>query len=202
MPLLSFALHFCLALIFQLSKRESGCVVQALKRAKDAVTLRSSFEERISNKQQPAEDLLSAYLQYLRFERSQNPQLPGRLRMLLERAVERFPCTVEIWQQLTDHLEQQAAAVAAHPQTLPELLTCYKRACKNCPWRGSFWAGRLRAIEFTWQAATARAANGPSGEVSGGGGVNSESSWAGHGQVYSEALQVCTVTFPAFQEHV
>ena len=80
-------------------------MAQELKRAKDAVTLRASFEERVSNKQQPAEDLLSAYLQYLRFERNQNPQLPGRLRMLLERAVERFPCTVEIWQQLTGHMD-------------------------------------------------------------------------------------------------
>lgn len=164
-------------------------MAQELKRAKDAVTLRASFEERVSNKQQPAEDLLSAYLQYLRFERNQNPQLPGRLRMLLERAVERFPCTVEIWQQLTGHMEQQAAEAAGHPQTLPELLTCYKRACKNCPWRGSFWAGRLRAIEFTWQAT--QAASGATAErPSGGAGASSEGSWEGHGQVFSEALQV------------
>ena len=88
-------------------------MVQAAKRAADAVALRASFEERITNKQQPAEELLSAYLQYLRFERNQNPQLPGRLRMLLERAVERFPCTVEIWQQLTDHMEQQATGASA-----------------------------------------------------------------------------------------
>ena len=87
-----------------------------------------------------------------------------------------------------------ATGAAAQPQALTELLACYKRACKNCPWRGSFWAGRLRAVEFTWQAT--RAAAGASEEQPIGGAevvTPSESSWAGHGQVYSEALQVCSL---------
>jgi hypothetical protein len=162
--------------------------VQALKNARDAVALRSSFESRISNKQQPAEDLLSAYLHYLKFERKQHPQIPGHLRMLLERAVERFPCTVELWQQLNDHMDVQATEPDAQPQALQEQLACYRRACKNCPWRGSFWGARLRAIEFTWQAK--QTAN----QSTVGEGVAdaelAESSWAMHGQVYAEALQV------------
>lgn len=164
--------------------------MQALKRSKDAVTLRSSFEESISNKQQPAEDLLSSYLQYLKFERNQNPQLPGRQRVLLERAVERFPCTVEVWQQLVDYMEQQvgSAAVTAQSQAMDDLLACYNRACRNCPWKGCFWAGRLRAIECAWQAT--QPDNGAATE-SAAPDTASEISWAAHAQTYAEALQVC-----------
>jgi hypothetical protein len=158
---------------------------QAKKKADAAVALRTSFEESIRDEQQPTEARLHAFLQYLAFERRQTPQLRGRMRMLLERAVERFPCTVELWQLLTEHMEQEVATgggSAALPEVSGKVLVqCYARACRNCPWKGVFWAGRLRAIEYLYSMTHADEE---------GSNEDSECDWAAHTRVYNDALAV------------
>eukprot|EP00892_Ulva_mutabilis_P011035 jgi/Ulvmu1/8303/UM042_0008.1 len=158
-------------------------IPKAMKRAQAAVQLRQAFEDGIADDRDANEDLLAAFMQYIRFERSQTPAAPRRIRVLLERAVARFPVTVELWRMLTAHVEAEAAAAAGGAPALADLRGCCQRACRNCPWCGELWAAQLRAVELEWHAV-----GGGTAEVAGVAG------WEMHSRLYSTALTVGLAT--------
>lgn len=120
-------------------------------------------------------------MKYVAFERAQAaaPEAAGRLRVLLERAVARFPVTVDLWRMLLAAAEAAAAGAAAGAPPLAALRDCAKRACRNCPWRGELWAARLRAVELAWDAEGRGAAE-----------VDGAAGWEAHTQAYTAALSV------------
>lgn len=155
--------------------------MQAMQRAQAAVQLRQSFEDSISDDREADESLLAAYMQYIRFEGTQSPPAPARVRLLLERAVARFPVTVELWRMLTALAEGDAATAAAAAPPLADLRDCCKRATRNCPWCGELWAAQLRAVELDWDA-----------QGGGDAAVDGSPGWELHSRLYSESLTVRT----------
>ena len=145
--------------------------MQIFSSAQSALALRAAFEDGIDDDKPADEALLAALWTYIRFERSQGPAAWPRVRLLLERAVARFPVTVQLWQELIAHVESGEHAGAADVAKL-----CW-RATRNCPWNGAIWAARLRAVER--QAAA---------EADGSGAA--ERLLQDHARIYQEALQV------------
>jgi hypothetical protein len=151
-----------------------GYIVQIFARAQAALALRTAFEASISPEKPADKALLAAMWAYIRFEQSKGPSARDRVRVLLERAIARFPVTVQLWVELIRHTEDSEMRGAVDAAEVE--VVCY-RATRNCPWNGELWAARLRALERQGKDGAAATEN---SEV-----------WRKHSATYREALQVC-----------
>jgi hypothetical protein len=117
--------------------------MQTYERAQAGLVVRSAFEDAIADTKPADAALVAAFWRYARFELSQaGKDANRRARTVLERALVRFPVTVELWKELAWQMEAAGGAgVDAAAAAV------YARATRNCPWCGALWAGRLRALE-------------------------------------------------------
>jgi hypothetical protein len=160
--------------------------VQICSRAKSALALRTAFEQSISLDKEANKALLAAMWAYINFERGQGSSTRGRIRVLLERAIFRFPVTVQLWAELIRHMEDSEMSGSVVTE---EVEAVCRRATRNCPGTGKLWAARLRAIERKALKSSDCTAAGDA-EL-----------WQQHSKTYHEALQACASAFVADDLH-
>lgn len=114
-------------------------VEQGFKKAQQAVSLRSEHEAMVAPDKPADENLLAAFLAYIKYEESKGD--PAHVQLLYERALAAFPVTTYLWQAYAHYMQDHIKVPAATQKI-------YSRALRNCPWVGSLWANALRALEL------------------------------------------------------
>ncbi|KAL3153941.1 hypothetical protein ABBQ32_013502 [Trebouxia sp. C0010 RCD-2024] len=114
-------------------------VEQGFKKAQQAVSLRSEHEAMVASDKPADENLLAAFLAYIKYEEAKGD--PPHVQLLYERALAAFPVTTYLWQAYANYMQDHIKVPAATQQI-------YTRALRNCPWVGSLWANALRALEL------------------------------------------------------
>lgn len=90
--------------------------------------------------------LYSAFFEYMRWERKHKPRQRSSFDVelrttLFERALLRFPTTIEWWLDYTDFL------ISSNPSN-PAILPVLERATRHCPWAGDLWSRRILRTEL------------------------------------------------------
>ncbi|DBA73744.1 TPA: hypothetical protein ACH3X2_009718 [Trebouxia sp. C0005] len=115
-------------------------VQQGFQKAQQAVSLRHEHEAMVAPDKPADENLLAAFLAYIKYEEAKGD--PARVQLVYERALAAFPVTHYLWQAYAHYLEDHLKVPAA-------INAVYSRALRNCPWVGSLWANALRALELS-----------------------------------------------------
>lgn len=121
-----------------------GTVSRQCSTAKAASQAREMQENLINNSETP----LSAFDEYIKWEKDQKPKKHSFVFKLVEalykRALLYYPANTELWEDYFMYLSDESVN---RPQLEVDFLSVLDRSTRHCPWSGSLWSEYLLAAE-------------------------------------------------------